>query len=93
MIGGLSVVCTSGLGATLVTSINGDNQFKFWFTYFILVFGKDRPYLTVLQMLIFRFTVVVTLLTEINYLNKALELFNTAMVTPVYFVLFTGCSE
>lgn len=37
--------------------------------------------------------VVVTLLTEINYLNKALELFNTAMVTPIYFVLFTGCSK
>ncbi|KAK9899269.1 DUF803-domain-containing protein, partial [Cystobasidium minutum MCA 4210] len=74
MIGGLSVVCTSGLGASIVTSINGDNQFKFWFTYFILVF------------------VVVTLLTEINYLNKALELFNTAMVTPIYFVLFTGCT-
>lgn len=44
MIGGLSVVCTSGLGASIVTSINGDNQFKFWFTYFILVFGKYRPY-------------------------------------------------
>lgn len=33
--------------------------------------------------------VVCTLLTEINYLNKALELFNTAMVTPVYYVTFT----
>lgn len=28
---------------------------------------------------------VCTLLTEINYLNKALELFNTALVTPCYF--------
>ncbi|CAD6887432.1 unnamed protein product [Tilletia laevis] len=36
--------------------------------------------------------VVCTLLIEINYLNKALELFNTAMVTPTYYVLFTTCT-
>ncbi|GAA5867009.1 hypothetical protein JCM8547_008407 [Rhodosporidiobolus lusitaniae] len=35
---------------------------------------------------------VITLLLEVNYLNKALELFNTAMVTPVYFVIFTSCT-
>ena len=34
--------------------------------------------------------VIVTLLIEINYLNKALELFNTAAVTPTYYVLFTA---
>jgi uncharacterized membrane protein len=28
MIGGLSVSCTQGLGAAIVTSINGNNQFK-----------------------------------------------------------------
>ncbi|PWN50987.1 DUF803-domain-containing protein [Violaceomyces palustris] len=36
--------------------------------------------------------VIVTLLVEINYLNKALELFNTATVTPTYYVLFTGAT-
>ena len=25
-----------------------------------------------------------------NYLNKALDLFNTAIVTPVYYVMFTS---
>ncbi|SGY13614.1 BQ5605_C010g05914 [Microbotryum silenes-dioicae] len=74
LIGGLSVACTSGLGASILTSIRGDNQFKHWFIYFLLGF------------------VIITLLTEINYLNKALELFNTAMVTPTYYVLFTGCT-
>lgn len=34
--------------------------------------------------------VVCTLITELNYLNKALNLFNTAMVTPVYYVIFTS---
>lgn len=36
--------------------------------------------------------VIVTLLVEINYLNKALELFNTATVTPTYYVIFTGAT-
>ncbi|KAG0238989.1 magnesium transporter NIPA-domain-containing protein [Mortierella sp. GBAus27b] len=36
--------------------------------------------------------VACTLITEINYLNKALNLFNTAMVTPVYYVCFTGAT-
>ena len=28
-------------------------------------------------------------MTQINYLNKALDLFNTAIVSPVYYVMFT----
>ena len=36
--------------------------------------------------------VIITLLIEINYLNKALELFNTATVTPTYYVIFTGAT-
>lgn len=30
LIGGLSVVCTQGLGSSILTSIRGDNQFKHW---------------------------------------------------------------
>ncbi|KAI0828855.1 DUF803-domain-containing protein [Trametes gibbosa] len=74
LIGGLSVSCTQGLGASIVTSIRGDNQFKNWFIYFLLVF------------------VIATLLTEIYYLNVALAMFNTAMVTPTYYVTFTFCT-
>ncbi|KAF8500603.1 magnesium transporter NIPA-domain-containing protein, partial [Hysterangium stoloniferum] len=74
LIGGLSVSCTQGLGACIVTTIRGENQFKNWFIYFLLVF------------------VIVTLLTEIYYLNIALALFNTAMVTPTYYVMFTFCT-
>lgn len=74
VIGGLSVSVTSGLGSAIILSIRGHNQFKYWFTYFLLGF------------------VIVTLLVEINYLNKALELFNTAAVTPTYYVLFTAAT-
>ncbi|EEQ27398.1 hypothetical protein McanCB56680_002878 [Microsporum canis] len=34
--------------------------------------------------------IIGTLLTEIIYLNKALNLFNAAMVTPTYYVIFTS---
>ncbi|KAF8590875.1 DUF803-domain-containing protein [Ramaria rubella] len=34
--------------------------------------------------------VTITLLTEVYYLNMALARFNTAMVTPTYYVIFTG---
>ncbi|KAI0161019.1 DUF803-domain-containing protein [Hypoxylon sp. FL1284] len=34
--------------------------------------------------------VIATLLTEIVYLNKALNLYNAAMVTPTYYVYFTS---
>ncbi|KAJ3524475.1 hypothetical protein NMY22_g10979 [Coprinellus aureogranulatus] len=71
MIGGLSVSVTTGLGAAIVTTATGSNQFKYWFIYFLLGF------------------VVITLLTEIYYLNVALAMFNTAMVTPTYYVIFT----
>lgn len=74
VIGGLSVSVTSGLGAAIILSIRGSNQFTYWFTYFLLAF------------------IIVTLLIEINYLNKALELFNTAAVTPTYYVLFTAAT-
>ncbi|RMZ86097.1 hypothetical protein DV737_g74, partial [Chaetothyriales sp. CBS 132003] len=36
--------------------------------------------------------VVATLVTEIIYLNKALNLFNAALVTPTYYVFFTSAT-
>ncbi len=30
-----------------------------------------------------------SVVTQMNYLNKALDLFNTAVVTPIYYVMFT----
>lgn len=33
--------------------------------------------------------VMICLLTQMNYLNKALDLFNTAIVSPIYYVMFT----
>ncbi|KAJ7031029.1 magnesium transporter NIPA-domain-containing protein [Mycena alexandri] len=38
MIGGISVSVTTGLGAAIVTTAAGDNQFKHWFIYFLFGF-------------------------------------------------------
>jgi drug/metabolite transporter (DMT)-like permease len=35
--------------------------------------------------------VCVCVVTQMNYLNRALDVFNAAVVTPVYYVLFTTC--
>ncbi|KAI4310774.1 hypothetical protein MLD38_035724 [Melastoma candidum] len=41
------------------------------------------------QTWLFMIIVIVFCLTQINYLNKALDTFNTAVVSPVYYVMFT----
>ncbi|GER45927.1 hypothetical protein STAS_22912 [Striga asiatica] len=37
----------------------------------------------------FAMVVLVCVLTQMNYLNKALDTFNTAVVSPIYYVMFT----
>lgn len=36
--------------------------------------------------------VAVCVVIQMNYLNKALDLFNTAIVSPIYYVMFTVCT-
>ncbi|KAM7478824.1 hypothetical protein LguiA_027037 [Lonicera macranthoides] len=38
----------------------------------------------------FTLVVIVCVITQMNYLNKALDTFNTAVVSPIYFVMFTS---
>lgn len=42
------------------------------------------------QTFIFAMVVVTCILTQMNYLNKALDTFNTAVVSPIYYVMFTS---
>ena len=86
MIGGLSVSVTTGLGAAIVTSAMGDNQFKHWFIYFLLGFVVITLRRLLIDLLVTPLTLVLAV-TEIYYLNIALALFNTAMVTPTYYVI------
>ncbi|KAI7843812.1 hypothetical protein COHA_002710 [Chlorella ohadii] len=41
------------------------------------------------QTYLFVLVVASAVVTQMNYLNKALDLFNTAVVTPIYYVMFT----
>ncbi|XP_075501874.1 putative magnesium transporter NIPA4 isoform X2 [Primulina tabacum] len=38
----------------------------------------------------FAMVVTICVLTQMNYLNKALDTFNTAVVSPIYYVMFTS---
>ncbi|CAL9058772.1 unnamed protein product [Musa banksii] len=38
----------------------------------------------------FTIAVLICVVTQMNYLNKALDTFNTAVVSPVYYVMFTS---
>lgn len=38
---------------------------------------------------VFAVVVITCILTQMNYLNKALDTFNTAVVSPIYYVMFT----
>ena len=40
-------------------------------------------------MWFFLLTLIVNITIQMNYLNRALDTFNTAVVTPIYYVLFT----
>jgi multidrug transporter EmrE-like cation transporter len=42
------------------------------------------------QTSVFAMVVVTCVLTQMNYLNKALDTFNTAVVSPIYYVMFTS---
>ncbi|ERN13427.1 hypothetical protein AMTRI_Chr09g40770 [Amborella trichopoda] len=43
-----------------------------------------------LQTWFFIVLAVVCVITQLNYLNKALDTFNTAIVSPIYYVMFTS---
>lgn len=71
-VGGISVVCTQGFGASVVSAIGGTkDQWNSWFLWVLFIF------------------VVCTLLVEVVFLNKALNIFNTSIITPIYFTSFT----
>ncbi|KAJ3701773.1 hypothetical protein LUZ61_005478 [Rhynchospora tenuis] len=46
--------------------------------------------LVYLQTWVFAVIVATCVVTQINYLNKALDTFNTAVVSPIYYVMFTS---
>ncbi|XP_052478678.1 probable magnesium transporter NIPA3 isoform X3 [Gossypium raimondii] len=50
--------------------------------------GKNQ--LVYLETWFFMSIVATCVIIQMNYLNKALDTFNTAVVSPIYFVMFTS---
>ncbi|KAK3011048.1 hypothetical protein RJ639_012278 [Escallonia herrerae] len=79
LMGSLSVMSVKALGTSLKLTFEGKNQLIYPETWF------------------FMFIVATCVVTQMNYLNKAclqlcneaLDTFNTAVVSPIYYVMFT----
>ncbi|KAL1491412.1 hypothetical protein ABEB36_012013 [Hypothenemus hampei] len=52
-------------------------------------FAGDLPLKDIWIMFLILFAVVAFICLQINYLNKSLDIFDTSIVTPVYYVMFT----
>jgi len=91
LIGGLSVVATQGLGAAIVAQAGGEAQFNQWFLYLLLAFVIATLLTEIVYLNVGNVYVEVTtkqLLTA--WVQKALNIFNAALVTPTYYVFFTS---
>ncbi|KAG8388955.1 hypothetical protein BUALT_Bualt02G0179100 [Buddleja alternifolia] len=79
LMGSLSVMSVKALGTSLKLTFEGKNQLIYPETW------------------LFMFVVATCVITQMNYLNKAsmtftqaLDTFNTAIVSPIYYVMFTS---
>lgn len=50
--------------------------------------GKENAFVIWLTW-VFLFSIILCIMVQMNYLNKSLDLFDTSIVTPIYYVLFT----
>ncbi|RZC41561.1 magnesium transporter NIPA2 [Asbolus verrucosus] len=74
-VGSLTVMACKGLGLSIREVVSNSGQ------------QQELSHWTACMFFI---TVVVCIFIQMNYLNKALDLFNTSIVTPVYYVMFTS---
>ncbi|XP_020504596.2 magnesium transporter NIPA4 [Labrus bergylta] len=71
------------LGAFTVSSVKGLAIVINTVFYDIAVLANPLTWILLL-------TLVVSIITQVNYLNKSLDTFNTLLVYPIYYVLFTS---
>lgn len=100
--GSLTVMWCKGLGLAIRETISG-MYLLFWIKEIILYFVVKYLYNILLYNFVIigqseftnwlTYMFIVLLITfvciQMNYLNKALDTFNTSVVTPVYYVMFT----
>ncbi len=77
LVGSFLVVVAQGFGSAIVYSASHwDNDNQF----------REFGFYILLLL------VVITVIMQVNYLNKAINTFSTAIVTPIYYVFFTTAS-
>lgn len=70
------------LGSFSVSCVKGVGLIIKEFFAGVSVFTDPLTYILIIGL-------ILSVSTQVNYLNKALDIFNTSMVTPIYYVLFT----
>lgn len=91
LIGGLSVVATQGLGAAVVAQAGGTAQFNQWFLYVLFVFVIATLVTEIIYLNVsFQASFVSERCLIRSAIQKALNIFNAALVTPTYYVFFTS---
>lgn len=71
------------LGAFTVSSVKGLAIVLQTSVYDYMVFANPLTWILLI-------TLLVSIVCQVNYLNKSLDIFNTQMVYPIYYVLFTS---
>lgn len=78
LVGSFAIICIKGLGVAITATVAGHNQFDFrW---------ENR--LTLFIVPVF----VTTILSQIYFLNRALDVWGASQVVPVLYVTFTACT-
>jgi len=73
LLGSFSVACVKGVGLVIKQFFSTD---------------AENPFKVPLTYFLIA-CLVMSVTTQINYLNKSLDIFNTSIVTPIYYVIFT----
>ncbi|XP_007528701.1 magnesium transporter NIPA4 [Erinaceus europaeus] len=77
------IAICSAIGSFSVTAVKGMGITIKNFFQGLPVVRHPLPYILSL-------TLAVSLITQVNFLNKALDIFNTSLVFPIYYVFFTS---
>jgi uncharacterized membrane protein len=77
LVGAILVPALKGIGIAIVATFRGENQFSFRWENRLTYY--------------FLATTIVCLASQVNYLNRALDVFGSSKVVPIYFVVFTSC--
>jgi hypothetical protein len=74
LLGSFSVACVKGVGLIIKQFFSNNSENPF---------NDALAYFIILSL-------ILSVTTQINYLNKSLDVFNTSIVTPIYYVIFTS---